>query len=256
MTFDTCQGEERDIILYSMVANPVSDKLWGIFIKDRSSVDMEEGGQIKLQRLNVGFSRAKEEMHFFLSKPIEEFNGSIGEALRHFERTAQEASKLPSSSDTDPNSPMEKQLLHWLQETPFFKANRDRIELHAQFPLGAYLRQLDKRYTHPSFVVDFLLVYIDEDGKDHKLVLEYDGLAYHFENIAAVSEINFSSYFTKDHVYREKTLESYGYRFLRINRFNIGKNPIETLNNRLEDSLKKNSCGLHSSTKYSTRPNA
>jgi len=27
MTFDTCQGEERDVILYSMVATPVTDKL-------------------------------------------------------------------------------------------------------------------------------------------------------------------------------------------------------------------------------------
>jgi hypothetical protein len=55
MTFDTCQGEERDIIFYSMVASEHSDKLWGVFIKDLASVDIEEDGQIKAQRLNVGF---------------------------------------------------------------------------------------------------------------------------------------------------------------------------------------------------------
>jgi len=47
MTFDTCQGEERDIIFYSMVASNFSDKLWGIFIKDLANVDIEEDGQIK-----------------------------------------------------------------------------------------------------------------------------------------------------------------------------------------------------------------
>lgn len=85
MTFDTCQGEERDIIYYSMVASPHSDKLWGVFIKDLSNVDIEEDGQIKAQRLNVGFSRAKECAHFVLSKPLEDFNGSAGEALRHYQ---------------------------------------------------------------------------------------------------------------------------------------------------------------------------
>jgi hypothetical protein len=33
MTFDTCQGEERDVILYSMVAIPLSDKLAYVFPK-------------------------------------------------------------------------------------------------------------------------------------------------------------------------------------------------------------------------------
>lgn len=60
-----------------MVASPHSDKLWGVFIKDLNSVDIEEDGQIKAQRLNVGFSRAKECVHFILSKPLQDFNGSI-----------------------------------------------------------------------------------------------------------------------------------------------------------------------------------
>ena len=71
MTFDTCQGEERDIIYYSMVATDKSDHLWGVFIKDLNAVDLEEEGKIKAQRLNVGFSRSKECIHFVLSKPIE-----------------------------------------------------------------------------------------------------------------------------------------------------------------------------------------
>lgn len=31
MTFDTCQGEERDVIYYSMVANKFDDKAMGYF---------------------------------------------------------------------------------------------------------------------------------------------------------------------------------------------------------------------------------
>lgn len=34
-------------------------------------------------------------------------------------------------------------------------------------------------------------------------------------------------------VERQKVLESYGYRFLRINRFNLGKDPVHTLDERL-----------------------
>ena len=70
MTFDTCQGEERDLIFYSMVATHEVDRLWGVFIKDLANVDLEEEGRIKAQRLNVGFSRAKECVHFVLSKDL------------------------------------------------------------------------------------------------------------------------------------------------------------------------------------------
>jgi hypothetical protein len=36
-------------------------------------------------------------------------------------------------------------------------------------------------------------------------------------------------------VERQLTLESYGYRFLRLNRFNLGLDPIATLSERLEE---------------------
>jgi len=245
MTFDTCQGEERDIILYSMVASGVSDKLWGIFIKDRNSVDLEEGGKIKLQRLNVGFSRAKERMDFYLSKPLEDFTGSIGEALQHYHKTFEEAKQLPDADSTDKRSPMEKKVLHWIQETAFFKANKTAIELHTQFPLGEYIKQLDKRYKHPAFVVDFLLVYTDAEGKQHKIIIEYDGFEFHFQDFSAVNEFNYGEYHTEQHVYREKVLESYGYNFLRLNRFNVGKEPVTALSARIEELVKKKSSASH-----------
>jgi len=239
MTFDTCQGEERDIVLYSMVANPASDKLWGIFIKDLNSVDLEENGAIKAQRLNVGFSRAKERIHFFLSKPVGEFKGAICDALIHYQREIEHAKKLPDAGSTDARSPMEAKVLQWIQETPFYKDNKAAVELHAQFQLGEYIKQLDRRYEHPSYVVDFLMIYKDAELREHKIIIEYDGFEFHFDDRSSVGEFNYGEYYTDEHIYREKVLESYGYKFVRINRFNVGGDPIATLSSRLETLVKK-----------------
>lgn len=246
MTFDTCQGEERDIIFYSMVATEEDDRLWGVFIKDLSNVDIEEDGKIKAQRLNVGFSRARETMHFVLSKPLEKFTGSIGEALRHYYNVLEEARKEPLPNEVDVRSPMEKEVLHWLTQTSFWENNfPQNVFLKPQFKLGEYLRQLDKTYNHPPYVVDFLMVYKDEAHREHKIVIEYDGFREHFRNIDEVNEFNYSDYYSDDDVYREKVLESYGYKFLRINKFNVGEDPVAALNERV-GNLVKNGVSRHS----------
>jgi len=237
MTFDTCQGEERDIIFYSMVATKENDRLWGVFIKDLSSVDIEEDGKIKAQRLNVGFSRAKECMHFVLSKPVNEYNGSIGDALRHYAFTYEEAKKEKSVEQTDSRSKMEPEVLNWFYQTDFWKNNKDRINFDPQFELGKYLKQLDKLYTHPEYKVDFLLVYVDEHDHEHKIIIEYDGFTEHFKNAEGINNLNYNDYYSKDDMYRQKVLEGYGYKFIRINKFNIGENPILNLNNRIEEIL-------------------
>lgn len=233
MTFDTCQGEERDTIYYSMVATKNVDRLWGVFIKDLSSVDVEEEGKIKAQRLNVGLSRAKECMHFVISKPVEEFNGSIGEALRHYAFTLSEAKNQKDISTVDRNSPMEAKVLEWFYQTKFYNENKENIEFLPQFELGQYLKQLDPFYSHPKYVVDFLLVYKDPLYNERKIIIEYDGFQEHFSHIDEVNEFNYENYYSEDDVYRQKVLESYGYRFLRINRFNLTEDPVATLNTRL-----------------------
>lgn len=244
MTFDTCQGEERDIIYYSMVASEADDKLWGVFIKDLNSVDIEEDGKIKAQRLNVGFSRARESMHFVLSKPLSQFNGSIGEALRHYHQTLEDAKQEKPVTMVDPKSAMEPYVLHWLYQSDFWNKNKQRIDFFPQFELGKYLKQLDKRYNHPEYKVDFLLIYSDVSGTEHKIIIEYDGFHEHFKNIEGINELNYSRYYSDEDIYREKVLESYGYKFLRINRFNIGQNPIQTLDKRIS-SLVKPTKGNH-----------
>lgn len=238
MTFDTCQGEERDIIFYSMVATNESDQLWGVFIKDLKSVDIEEDGKIKAQRLNVGFSRAKECMHFILSKPIDKYTGSLGEALRHYYYVLEEAKKEKSISEVDQKSKMEPEVLNWFYQTNFWRKNKDRIEFNPQFEIGKYLRQLDKTYNHPNYKVDFLLVYEDETHREHKIIIEYDGFREHFKEADEGNKFNYQYYYSDGDVYRQKVLESYGYKFLRINKFNIGNNPILTLDERIGKLIK------------------
>ncbi|MFC1787766.1 AAA domain-containing protein [Patescibacteria group bacterium] len=233
-TFDTCQGEERDIVYYSMVANPEEDRLWGVFIKDLSSIDIEEDGKLKAQRLNVGFSRAKECVNFVISKPIDEFAGSIGEALRHYQETLTLAKKEPLPNETDSNSPMEKKVLNWLTQTEFYRENQESVELNAQFEIGKYLKQIEgKNYTHPNYRVDFLLIYKGVKEDEHKIIIEYDGFKEHFKELSDIDQYNYQQYYKDEDLYREKVLEGYGYKFLRINKFNLGDEPIETLNKGL-----------------------
>jgi superfamily I DNA and/or RNA helicase len=238
MTFDTCQGEERDIIYYSMVATKESDKLWGVFIKDLNNVDIEEDGQIKAQRLNVGFSRGKECIHFVISKDIEEFNGSVGEALRHYKLVLDEALEERKVSETDQRSGMEPEVLNWFYQTDFWNKNKKAITFIPSFEIGKYLKQLDPTYTHPMYKVDFLLAYKDSDDRERKIVIEYDGFEEHFKNRDQVDEYNYEHYMSDGDVYRQKVLESYGYKFLRINRFNSGSSPVETLDKRLKEFTK------------------
>jgi very-short-patch-repair endonuclease/predicted RNA-binding Zn-ribbon protein involved in translation (DUF1610 family) len=236
MTFDSCQGEERDIIYYSMVANYSADSLWGVFAKDFEKIDFEEDGKLRAQRLNVGFSRAKECMYFVVSKPLEEFDGEIGNALRHYYNILEIARNERETAETDINSQMEPKVLEWFYQTEFLRENNKTIEFLPQFELGKYLKQLDSTYKHPLYCVDFLLLY-KSSKKEYKIIIEYDGFKEHFEDLMEVTADNYNDYYKEDDIYRQKVLESYGYRFLRINKFNVGQNPVQTLNERITNLL-------------------
>lgn len=236
MTFDSCQGEERDIIYYSMVAHSGADSLWGVFAKDFNNIDMEEEGKLRAQRLNVGFSRAKECMNFIVSKSLNEYNGEIGNALRHYSNIIELAKKEKSPDETDPKSQMESKVLDWFYQTKFWRQNSDCIEFMPQFELGKYLKQLDNTYKHPLYCVDFLLLIRNNNG-EKKIIIEYDGFKEHFETLMEIDNSNYEDYLKPEDIYRQKVLESYGYLFLRINKFNIGKNPVESLNSRLNEIL-------------------
>jgi very-short-patch-repair endonuclease len=225
----THQGEEP--IFYSMVATPAQDLLNYVFPVSLENTQDRVEEMLKMQRLNVGFSRAKECIHFVLSKPIGQFSGSIGRVLSHYHQLLADLS-LPESEDTDQASPMERKVLDWIKKTAFFQRDRERIELQAQFRLGDYLRQLDPTYHHPSYRVDFLLHYRAPE-KTVNVIIEYDGFVEHFTDHHRVHEGNYDSFYRPQDIERQMVLESYGYKFLRINRFNMGQDPVTMLSDRL-----------------------
>lgn len=233
MTFDTCQGEERDYIFYSMVATTNIDKHFGIFpISMAESIKTGKEFGTREQRLNVGFSRAKETVHFVLSKPIEEYWGEVRNALVFYDKILKETTHVIGG--TDEKSAMEPLVQNYFYQTKFFEKNKEQVELVPQFPLGEYLARLDRNYTHPKYKVDFLLTF----GKQ-KIVIEYDGFKEHFIDLDDVDASNYESYLKADDVYRQKVLEGYGYKFLRLNKFNLGKDPINQLDGMLADIVKK-----------------
>ena len=239
MTFDTCQGEERDIVLYSMVAADVKNKLNYVFPVSLDGFSEDVDARLKVQRLNVGFSRCKETMHFVLSMPVEQFGGSIGQVLRHYQRELEVASTLPESSQVDHSSPMEAKLLNWLTQTNFVQDNLDDLEIIPQFEIGRVLRQLDPKYQHPAYRVDFLLLYRPPGERTLPIVIEYDGFKEHFTNRERVNEANYEWYYREEDVERQFVLESYGYNFLRVNRFNLGTDPVTKLSSRLYEIVEQ-----------------
>ena len=51
--------------------------------------------------------------------------------------------------------------------------------------------------------------------------LEYDGVEYHTKNPDIVTKHNFTQEYLDYDISRQIELESYGYRFLRLNKFNL-----------------------------------
>lgn len=239
MTFDTCQGEERDIIFYSMVATENNDRLWGVFIKTLEDKDREDN-QIKVQRLNVGFSRAKECMHFVLSKDINKFTGAIGNALRYFYMLLKEYEHETFVSGIDDNLVINNDLVNWFYNTNFWQNNKQNIIFIPNFKLYEYLKQLDTNYKQLNFKHYFLLIY-NANNKQYKIIIEYDNFVGQILDHSNENFLLNNYYKTQYDVYNEKILESYGYKFLKINKFNIDyDDPVGSLDDKINALIKNN----------------
>lgn len=237
------QGEERDLIYYSFVQDKKYDNA------DLSSIYPVLGGtadtirSLKMQRLNVGFSRAKDTMVFVHSMPLEDYsNTRLGDALKHYQKLLYENLKNDFFVE-DPNvfdSPAEKNLYHLLINTDFVKSNRAYIKIVPQFKIGAYISaQFAKQM--PKYRVDFLMT-LSREGREETLILEYDGVEFHTKNPDMVNAFNFSQQYLDYDVHRQIELESCGYRFLRLNKFNLrpereGETSVDMLNRLLMHSF-------------------
>ena len=233
-TFDSCQGEERDIIFYSFVANPEKDRLSHVIPKHIEKQDEEELDRSKkLQRMNVAFSRGKEKLIFVHSKPLSDLSAGQ-DVLFHYRSEMQKAKTAPTSNEVDPNSEAEKRVLEWIQQSSAYQKHKPEIE--PQFEIGKYLSALDKQYKHPMYRVDFMLRF-NVNGKQRSVIVEYDGFEFHFENRSKVDAGNWRHFLKDEDVEREHILESYGYKTIRLNKFNVGEDPVDTINELLEDVL-------------------
>lgn len=237
------QGEERDIVYYSFVEdkNLNNASLTSIYPVIEGTADSIRS--LKMQRLNVGFSRAKDTMVFVHSQPIEKFsNTRLGDALKHYHVVLETNKKNDFFIEDESvfGSPMEKKLYTLLLDTKFVKEHREYIKIIPQFDIGKYISAEYKVYI-PKYRTDFLLTY-SRGGKEETLILEYDGLEFHFNNPHEVNKLNFSQSYLDYDTARQLELESYGYRFLRINKFNLrprvkGETEADTLNSLLEEKM-------------------
>jgi very-short-patch-repair endonuclease len=83
------------------------------------------------------------------------------------------------------------------------------------------------------------LLTLADGGKEKSLILEYDGLEYHTKDPAVVQSLeDFKEEYLEYDLARQLELESYGYHFLRINKFTLrprqaGETRVDRLNNLL-----------------------
>lgn len=231
------QGEERDLVYYSLV----QDRRWGN--ADLRTIYPIVGGtadnirRLKMQRLNVGFSRPKDTMVFVHSMPISEYSDTrLGDALKHYANTRDATRDVYIDDETRLNE-VEKNLYRLITQTRFFQAHRGQCRLIAQFEIGKYIRQEYHRYI-PGYRVDFLMT-LGGNGKEKSLIIEYDGVEFHTRNPDVVTAHNFDQEYLEYDIQRQLELESFGYTFLRINKFSLlprreGETPADVLSGMLE----------------------
>lgn len=233
------QGEERDIVYFSFVEDKKigNGSLRNIYPIVGGTADNIR--KLKMQRLNVGFSRAKDIMVFVHSMPIEEYSDTrLGDALKWYKQLLDNANDNFIVDESIFGSPAEKDLYALITNTEFYRINRNKIRIIAQFPIGKYIEETLHRYI-PKYRVDFLMT-LSEKGKEKSLILEYDGLEYHTKNPEIVTSHNFSQEYLDYDRERQLELESYGYNFLRINKFTlIPKDKVHTKVDVLNSLLDK-----------------
>lgn len=194
--------------------------------------------RLKMQRLNVGFSRAKDTMVFVHSMPIPEYSDTrLGDALKHYANLRDATHDVYVKDEPVFGSPAERALSQAITQTRFFQGHRDQCRLIAQFEIGKYIRQEYHRYI-PTYRVDFLMT-MGGNGKERSLIIEYDGIEFHTRNPDTVTAHNFDQEYLEYDVQRQLELESFGYTFLRINKFSLlprwpGDTPVDVLNGMLE----------------------
>ena len=148
--------EKKEILSFILF---VQDK--GIDNANLSSIYPVIGGvaddirNLRMQRLNVGFSRAKDKMVFVHSMDISEYKDTrLGDALGHYQELISQAQDHFIADTAIFDSPAEERLYSLLTQTDFFSEHKDNLKVIAQFEIGKYIREEFKRFI-PNYRVDF-----------------------------------------------------------------------------------------------------
>ena len=231
------QGEERDIVYYSFVQDKKIDNADLRTIYPTIGGTADNINSLKMQRLNVGFSRAKDTMVFVHSMELDKYADSrLGDALKHYLTTLEEARQQDHfiADEAVFDSPKEKELYILITQSDFFRKHKERLKIIPQFDIGKYIRQEYKKHI-PCYRVDFLIT-MAAAGKEKSLILEYDGLEYHTKDPSVVKSLEvFKEEYLEYDIARQLELESYGYHFLRVNKFTLlpkaaGQTRLDVLN--------------------------
>ena len=81
------------------------------------------------------------------------------------------------------------------------------------------------------------MVIFSNSSGNKNVIIEYDGLKDHFDSQELVTDGNFEDFYSTNHYEREKALETYGYNFIRLNKFNTADDPVKFLDRKLKEAF-------------------
>lgn len=236
MTFDTCRHEHRDYVFYSLVASNEYNELSQKFPAQLDAPAYT--GDTRAERLYSGLTVATQAVQFVHSLPLDSYSGALGKALQHFENTLQGTNtsipvKGASPTTTDILLPTEANIAKAFEDSKFAKHYRDRITFMPKYQFANYVRALQPAYHKAQYKMFFLVMFDEEP-----IVIEFDEFKEHFLRVEKDNGEVGSTYLTAPDVYSHMVLETYGYRFLRLNKFNIGGDPTRTLDTHLSNIIR------------------
>jgi len=226
MTFDTAQGVSRDYVFYSLVASGTADlSAYGKFS------DASIRASHAKHALVAGFSVPAVTARFVMSQPIESFSGELATTLQAYQAVVASGSAKPTGSTTDILLPAQSLVPQHFYATKFYGKHADKVRLITHFSSGDYLKHLAPNYRHPAFKVDFLVAFGEQ-----RLIISFDEFKEHF---LSGSSKDAATYMSSDELYAQKQLESLGYGFIRLNKFNLGHKPVDVLDAMLAEAMRQ-----------------
>lgn len=227
MTFDDRRNHTSDYTYYSFVAsssfNEIAQKL-------PSAIGFDAfPGDTRSHRLLAGFNGSKQTAHFVHSMPIENYSGALGETLKFYNSKVRGSVSVKGGAATDVLQAAETNIDRAVEKTNFVKKYEDRLSFMTKYPFANYIKPLSPDYQKPLYKMYFL---VEVDARP--IVIEFDDFRERFLQNTKED----TPYLSPQDIYGYKLLEGYGYRFLRLNKFNIGSDPVRTLDTYLNDLVR------------------